>query len=125
MDANLYHFLANYVVGAIDFVDRVDKNINRCPKLPWWERFLGDLRSCQELIRVYVQKPTIERTKRWLKRQVAVRLEVMRQGMGDTRFLKFISDLCKDGEERMKAFDWALVDEIKNKYSDCIHAMSG
>jgi len=116
LDQIVSGFLADCVVGAIDFIKRIDKNIKRCPRLKWWSKFLERFNGCI-LIHVPTRVRSLEKTRQWHERQVAKTLLVFREGMGHINFILYLNDLFNKAKDRTNAYDEACIEVLKSQYN--------
>lgn len=88
--------------GCVCFVDRAkgDKNLSRCPLLPWWARIV------EALGRVVVRRPrrlpTVERSRAWVEDQVSATLGMLRAALGDGGFREWLGRVVEVGESRLE-----------------------
>jgi hypothetical protein len=77
--------LAEFLTGNIDFIDRSegDKNLDRCPRLAWWQAILDCVAVGVKLSPVRAV-PTIERTMTWAEKKVGPSLHMLRRVLGDS-----------------------------------------
>lgn len=63
--------LAEFVMGNIDFIDREqgDKNLDRCPRLPWWQAMKDKIAQGVRLAPLRAVA-TIEKSLEWLEKKV-------------------------------------------------------
>lgn len=91
-----------------------DRNRSRWKTAPFWEKFLGDV----EALRLTEIAPdrTIEKTDRWLYKQVAPSLAAMLLANdGDMDLLK---DYIENGKKRLKDKDYAMIDRYKKEMEE-------
>jgi hypothetical protein len=83
--------LAEFLVGNIDFIDRSegDKNLDRCPRLAWWQAVLDVVGRGVKLSPIYAVA-TIQKSADWLVFRVAPTLAMLERRMGDA-FQDFLS----------------------------------
>lgn len=113
----------NYAVGGIKFIDKIDKNIDRCPLLDWWKNWIEFLDAVPMKPLVRRSNPTLANTKQWLKHAVSKSLAMMNKALGSYRFEHFIKELMLDGDKRMNELDFLKVEDyVKEilKYEDII-----
>lgn len=68
-------YMVKSVIGSFNFIDREsrpkEKNLNRIPRLDWWQKFIDELESGEGIYHTRkLPKPTLERATNWMKRQV-------------------------------------------------------
>ncbi len=84
--------LAGTIVGAIDFINRKSKHLDRCNRLRFWKKFC-DLIGSSFIFSVAREDSTIEKKIKWLQRQVKNTLKGLRGGFGDQQFSEFLNIL--------------------------------
>ena len=81
------------VGGSIDFVDRglkLEKNLSRLTRLPFWERVVSALGSYR--IRGEVPVRTVDSVENWVKRSVSSSLAMLRSAYGSDAFDDWLED---------------------------------
>jgi len=85
-EAESAKYLAQSVVGSIDFIDRQskpnEKNLKRIPRLDWWQEFV-DLMEGEIYHTAKVFKPTLEKVVNWGINQVFRTLVCVKKALGD------------------------------------------
>lgn len=109
------NFSCSLILGSVNFIKKIDKNINRCPILQWWKRFCNAVGETDKLS-VPREKITIEKSINWIYRQVAVRLSVISIVYNDT-FDTLLQDIIEDGKKRLRKIDKILIQEAIQSYS--------
>jgi DNA relaxase NicK len=110
-----YKLMGSIIIGSVNFVERTDKNINRCEQKPFWKRMCNGL----EAFKLVTQKPrqTIENSKKWIKKSVAKTLTtVIFHGLGVTVSEikeKGIEKVFIDREESIKNHLFRLAKEVE------------
>jgi DNA relaxase NicK len=106
--------LKGYVLGKVQFIDRSDKNLERCNMLDWWLEFVMYLgyERCQ----VLCEKPvtSIESKVIWIKKQVEKALALVSRAYGSERFQVFVDECVASGGDRLRRFDELLLIEYLN-----------
>jgi hypothetical protein len=76
--------LADFLAGNIDFIDRSegDKNLDRCPRLAWWQNILDLVGQGVKLSPIY-PVATIQKTADWVVFRVGPSLAMLRRAMGE------------------------------------------
>jgi DNA relaxase NicK len=96
-------FISKLASGSVDFIDRsCSDRADRCPRLGWWDEFIqvigGSLRwSVPRIVR------TIEKTIKWVNKQVASSLAVIRECKGLVWFDGWLKESIASGERRFKS----------------------
>lgn len=114
------HFLAGTVVGAIEFVQPASRQLARCPRLDWWEKFVSRV-GCSVFLAGVSDKPTLQRKVQWLH-HIAPTLAVVRkvydsfsQADGVSGFFKLLDGILRNGEERLNRGHYALINTALGK----------
>jgi DNA relaxase NicK len=95
-------FTSQLIGGSVDFIDRSQADrASRSPRLPWWENFIqilgGSLRwSVPRVAR------TIEKSIKWVQKQVASTLAVISECKGFDWFEKWLQESIEAGHRRFK-----------------------
>lgn len=96
-------FCSQLLGGSVDFIDRsLGDRASRCQRLAWWENFIqilgGALRwSVPRIVR------TVEKTIKWVEKQVVSSLAVIRECIGIDCFEKWLQDSIESGFRRFKS----------------------
>jgi Fe-S-cluster containining protein len=97
-------------LSAFEFVDRkADTNINRCPRLSWWQEFLDRTGESIRVRRETVPS-SIERIRGWFGKQVSTSLATVRRAIGVDEFLEWITVQIEIGETKIKNSHQQIVD---------------
>lgn len=106
--------LKGYVLGKVNFIDRFDKNLERCDLLDWWREFVEYLgyERCQVLCEKVVT--SIESKVKWINKQVEKALALVSRAFGSERFQVFIDECVNSGSDRLRRFDELLLVEYMN-----------
>ena len=116
--------LIDYAIGKIKFIDAIDKNISRCPLLPWWSEWLNFLSCAPKSVFVPKFEPSLARTKQWLQKSVAKSLAMISDSLGSYYFPHFLEEMLISGRERMQEIDKLRVDDYKkyrHSYGDMMN----
>lgn len=98
-----------WVRRFVDFVDpSQEENISRAPLLDFWARFVQGVEKAHVQLEGAVVH-SVERTHRWLQRQVASALAVVADSMGVDALLKLVGE----GRDRYRASHRAMVRDYK------------
>jgi DNA relaxase NicK len=86
--------IAAFIGGAMDFIERNGKNLDRAHRMAFWERILAILGSSS--IRNPRPLKTIEKAKDWIERSVTPSLGMLRKAFGNDIYVLWIETLVKD-----------------------------
>ena len=96
-------FISKLICGSVDFIDRsLGVRAARCPRLPWWEDFINIMGgvicwSVPRLVR------TIEKTIKWVEKQVSSSLAVISECKGIHWFKNWLEKSIDVGHRRFKS----------------------
>lgn len=90
-------FLLDYHLGSISFVNKVDKNLDRCSMLRWWKRFVKKLNAQPTWITLPKVEKSIQKTIDWHHRQVSSSLAVFFLALDSDQFFSYVDQLIKFG----------------------------
>jgi DNA relaxase NicK len=98
-------YLHGLVLGKVNFIDRLDKNLERCSMLTWWAEFLGGIgfERCQVIVEK--SKPSVEKTKNWIEKQVEKSLALLSRVFGEDSFSEYIKERVLCGSRRLNRMD--------------------
>ncbi len=100
-------FVAGLLRGLIEFkIPGEDSNTSRWPIAPWWGAFLEQAEKAK--IALPRERPTLERYKVWLDRQVAPSLAFITEAEGGS--VDFVYQLLNSGASRLSPYHKALLD---------------
>ena len=127
---NCLTHLKNVVFGAFDFVDRSkdksNKNVDRCPRLDWWQTFIDSVNAAPVKISVPRRKSSFIRKMKWIERQVSTTFAQISEVMGEDFLLGFIQRMSESGRDRMTAMHRAQNRvQIQQNISDRRKKISG
>lgn len=98
-------YIHGLALGKVNFIERSDKNLERCSMLTWWAEFLDyvDFQVCQ----VIVEKceSSIEKSKNWIHKQVEKTLALLHRTFGQEGFTEFLDGCVTSGARRLKRID--------------------
>jgi hypothetical protein len=103
--------LSGALKGAIDFVDRKDKNLSRATQCIWWTNFIGRITGDAFTYPREKKKTSIERSMAWIERSVSKTLLKVAASLGLEGFDKFILCAMESARERITAYDNFQVSE--------------
>jgi hypothetical protein len=118
-EIQLKELIVDLVLGRIDFLDRTkskkgEGNVSRCPRLEWWEQFLSFVKANPLRLSPPSPQKTLEKTMRFLHRQVATSLAIVHQVYGDKGFQRVLSELLSDGLDRLTDAHEAVINVAWN-----------
>lgn len=103
-----------YTFGKFHFIDKTNKNLDRCNALDWWLDFLLFVMHEQAEILVDKVVTSIESSVLWIRRQVEKSLARISRAFGTEKFEEFLDDCLVSGRNRLKAIDNLLIVEYMN-----------
>jgi DNA relaxase NicK len=100
------------IAGCVTFVKRTgDKNIDRLDHYIWWEKILAILGQ-GIAIRVRRKEDSLTGKIEWVTRNVSPSLACLKKVFVSERvFLRWLFDVCRDGEGRQNKFTQRLADD--------------
>ncbi len=109
-NAPVPEIITGIITDFVDFVDKnADKNRSRCPKLPFWEKFIAGL----ERLKIDLDPrplPSLGRLRDWIEQQVAPALALYEMAFGSRDSYDDVRrSLRKMGLERLKPKHRALL----------------
>jgi DNA relaxase NicK len=113
-------YLASLVTGTVDFVDvenaKDGERYDRLKRLPFWQSIIDDVGGFLRLSPPRI-KPTLERSLKWFKRQVACFLSMVRKSYGHQYFYRWLDVTLKDGEKRFGSYHKSVIQAVQNEFS--------
>ena len=111
------NFWGKIAIAKIDFIDSSQKqdcngSLVKCEKLDWWGKIVKLLGYTE--VRIERETPSLDKTDRWLKRQVKAVLRTLHEGLGLTGFYDYIQGLvesCKQPSDKEKMNIAILLDK--------------
>lgn len=107
----LEDWIIGVAVGQCTFVERVDKNIERCPLLPWWQAFLDKLAVTRIKLKAKRRTPSIVGKMAWIARQVSKSMAIIADAIGGDRMLKQVAEAVAMSRQRYTKADELLLDD--------------
>jgi DNA relaxase NicK len=107
-------FLAEVVVGTVQFCDRSDESeehISNCPELPWWTAFKQRVGQGVR-ITAAKKKPLLEDSLNWITRAVMPKLSMVRKIFAEGFQAYFESEMSA-GEKRHNYSHKAIIEQSK------------
>lgn len=101
--------IASVALGQVDFIERRDKNLKRCPRLDWWQALIDVVLGGIGLLKIPspVYKPRLERTRSWIERQVLGAMAALKINFGSKRFWAWFNDAMDYKSENLPRH-WAM-----------------
>lgn len=93
-----FDIAAKYAVGTIDFIDRKDKNLDRCPVAPWWTSFVEAVGG-RKRMSIPRMKRTVARIMLWHERQVARSMALLAECKGANHVKLHLQNLICQGRK--------------------------
>ncbi len=111
-----FDLAAKYAVGCIDFIDRSDKNLDRCPIAPWWVSFIEAVGG-RKRMSIPRLKRTVSGIISWHEKQVARGMALLAECKG-VNFVKLhLLNLLHQGREKFGAYEQIFVDSFRAELS--------
>jgi DNA relaxase NicK len=103
--------IAKWIFGSFKFIERIDKNIKRCPLLTWWDSFVSRVTTESAVAVVERVKSSVERKKTWIERQVSKSLALIERAFGADKFGLVLEEMIAEGRSKLRRLDDLLVEE--------------
>lgn len=107
-----FDLAAQYAVGCIDFIDRTDKNLDRCPVAPWWAAFVTAVGG-KKRMSVPRLKRTVSRIISWHEKQVSRGMALLAECKGVVWAKLHFADLIHRGRKKFDGYDQSFIDTFK------------
>jgi hypothetical protein len=109
-----HDYIRDFVLSAFDFVDRhknghKEKNVDRCSRFAWWQEFLDYASASVLKIFIPFIKPSIERKKAWLLKQVIP--SIAQLAIFDSDTFKMIESEALKAIQNFKPRHYRIIDE--------------
>lgn len=107
-------YIAATVLGFVDFIDRrkdiKDNRISRQPRQIWWQEFIDEAGG---QIRHSLPSPShsVQKSIKWLQKQVVVVMSALREGVGKESFDKWLFAQMDSAVNRFQLHHQALIHE--------------
>lgn len=111
--------IINHAVGAIEFIDKVDKNIGRNKRLEWWEAWLSRLKCTSIRVRVTRCITKISVKKNWIARSVSKALVMVQRAIGVDRFEHFLYQEMENAKTRINSMDELIMRDYRQNGYRC------
>lgn len=111
--------LINYAVSSVKFIDKLDKNTDRCNMLEWWDAWLSRLKCTSLKLRVVRVKTAISAKKNWIQRSVAKSLLMIKMSIGVERLEHFLLEIMKQAETRIDSMDELILNDYRRNSTVC------
>jgi len=109
----MHNAFTSIIFSHIDFIQKDDKNLARNERLDWWQSFMDKVSVTRVKFSCPKRESSIERTKRWLEKQVETSLAMVRKAMGAVAFQHYFDTLMQDGAARLGSLHLAIIDSYK------------
>lgn len=108
--------VASLAVSHFDFIDRSkgDKNLSRCPRLPFWQRVLDFIGAMKQKVDSVKVEPSLQKFRKYMERSVMGGLEALCQVYGNSSIYAWMQSKRLEKKENMPARWLALVAEAQN-----------
>lgn len=110
--AAAFDIAAKYSVGCVDFIDRTDKNLDRCPVAPWWVSFVNAVGG-QKKMSIPRLKRTVQRIVDWHEKQVARGMALLAECKGINYVKLHLLRLVHLGLEKFGNYERIFVETFK------------
>ena len=94
--------VADYVLGALSFLERKDRHLSRAKILDWWGKFLSYVKASPKKLKRLPKLRTVEKSLDWLRRQVAPTLTTLSRAAGPM----LLHRLLEVGEKNFRRNPW-------------------
>ena len=112
--ADAYKLLRGYTFGNFHFLNKSDKNLERCDLLDWWLDFLMFVSHSKSEMVVDKVVTSIDSTIRWIRYQVEKSLARVARVFGKDKYSEFMDECLASGTQRLNRFDDLLAVEYMN-----------
>jgi hypothetical protein len=100
--ASAQKMAVRYSLGSVDFIDRIDEVLSRCPRLEWWAEFLRFAGDTSRLSAPRVQ-PMVSDKKRWIENQVVGTIALICKCMGHAETWEWLSKEVQHKKEHLSS----------------------
>lgn len=117
-DVQLQQWLGSIAVGCIDFRDKSSRkdeskaSIKDTVRLSFWQEFI-DLIGSAIRFRAATVNRSVEKSCRFLSRQVSGVLAAFRQGLGGFNFFRFMREIEEVGDRKLGRAHAVLIEDLK------------
>lgn len=105
--------LIGYILGGFDFIQRLDKNIERNQRLSFWEDFVNLVKVLPLKIFVRRAKTTIAAKKTWISHSVSKSLLMLSTVLGVERFEYFLAEVMESAKSRINSMDVLIMEDYR------------
>jgi hypothetical protein len=107
--------IGQFLGGSVDFLERVSPNLDRCPRLEWWQRIVNLIGRAK--IKVQRVKTSIDKAREWVAKAVAPSLAMIRKGyefigLDDGEFWDELRSLVDAADSRLRGHHKAAIAEF-------------
>jgi Replication initiation factor len=107
-----FDLAAKYAVGSIDFIDRTDKNLDRCPVAAWWSSFVEAVGGRKRMSIPRLKKDVASIIK-WHEKQVARSMALLAECKGVNHVKLHLLRLVHQGREKFGNYERIFVETFK------------
>ena len=103
--------LRDLALGAINFIERKDKNLDRGVQVKFWAEWISYVKAVPLKVLVVRPKSSISRKIKWVSSQVARSLALICVASNQPDFLQWVSNLVGEASNRFTAHEFLLIQE--------------
>jgi hypothetical protein len=107
-----FDLAAQYAVGSVDFIDRKDKNLDRCPVAPWWAFFVEAVGG-RKRMSVPRLKQTVSSIIKWHEKQVARGMALLAECKGINYVKLHLLQLVHQGRQKFGVYEQVFVETFQ------------
>lgn len=117
LESDLLQVMAGMAVGCIDFRNRMkeenrkEKNLDRCERLPFWEKFVKEVEAWIRVPGTQIVR-TVEKTIRWVRRQVTGTLAAIKQAVGCRSYYEWMLEMMSEKEDDLSSYQELMKDTL-------------
>ena len=106
--SKLNAYVVTIVCGSCDFINRDSVGGNgataQATRLDWWQDFIERAGGA---ISIFVERAeaNISRTEKWMQRQVSKSLAILKTGLGESEFARWLDNTIQKGKKKVKDTD--------------------
>lgn len=107
-------YIGAVVVGCVEFINKVEGiDLSRQERQVWWQQFVDEVGG-QIRISPPKKDTSVERTFRWIDKQVVVKMAALRRGLGDKSFKRYMVDSLNKAESRFRDVHRGIIKILSN-----------
>jgi hypothetical protein len=114
--------LANVLTGAFRFIDKIDKNLCKCPTLKFWDDFINRITTVHLSIKITRKPTTIAKKVEWMRRNVVKSIGMLLDALGWSRLNLLLSEGVEKARLKYTKFDHLAIEEYL-KYPGAIWSL--